>query len=350
MRYSPLDAAHRALGAKMVPFGGWDMPLTYPSGTLTEHAACRTGAALFDVSHLGTVRVEGPEAFAQLQATLTNDLTKIAPGRAQYTHLLNQDDASVLDDIIVWWVGDDVFDVMPNASNTDRVVAAIGGIDTTPTRAIIAVQGPTARGIVAKVSPEASAVPRFAVRVLDVLGVSCTVAGTGYTGEDGIEIAVPADHAASVWNALVAAGAIPAGLGARDTLRLEAALPLHGHELGEGITPLQANLGWVIAWDKPSFVGREALMSEREQGVKRRLCGITIDGRRPAREGTRVINAEGNVIGMVTSGNFSPTLGHCVALALLVPTTEIGDAVSLDVRGTLLPGTVSATPFVAKKK
>lgn len=334
----------------MVPFGGWDMPLSYPSGTLAEHAACRSGAALFDVSHLGTVRLEGEEALERLQSTLTNDLTKIAPGRAQYTHLLNDADASVMDDIIVWWVGENVFDVMPNASNTDRVVAAIGGVDTTPSRAIIAVQGPMARGAVAKVSMEASEVPRFAVRQLDISGFPCTVAGTGYTGEDGIEIAVPAEHADVVWNALVAAGALPAGLGARDTLRLEAALPLHGHELGGEITPLQANLGWVIAWDKPKFLGCEALLREREAGVARRLFGISIDGRRPARDGTQVLNADGEVIGLVTSGNFSPTLGHCIALAFLRPTIAIGDDVSLDVRGTLLPGTVCATPFVAKKK
>ena len=350
MRFSPLDAQHRSLGAKMVPFGGWEMPLAYPSGTLAEHAACRTGAALFDVSHLGTVRVEGDNAFATLQATLTNDLSKISSGRAQYTHLLNETDASVFDDIIIWWISDDVFDVMPNASNTDRVVAAIGGVDTTPTRAIIAVQGPKAREVVSKVSADAAQVSRFSVRQVEVCGFMCTVAGTGYTGEDGIEIAVPAANASTVWEALVAAGAMPAGLGARDTLRLEAALPLHGHELGEGITPLQANLGWVIAWDKSAFAGREALLREHEQGVKRRLFGITIDGRRPAREGTQVMNAKGANIGSVTSGNFSPTLGHCVALALLDPNTEIGEAVSLDVRGTLLPGTVSATPFMAKKK
>ncbi|MFY8238373.1 MAG: glycine cleavage system aminomethyltransferase GcvT [Ilumatobacteraceae bacterium] len=350
MRFSPLDAQHRVLGAKMVPFGGWDMPLAYPSGTLAEHAACRTSAALFDVSHLGTVRVEGPDALAQLQATLTNDLTKIAPGRAQYTHLLNESDASVLDDIIVWWIDESVFDVMPNASNTDRVVAAIGGVDTTPTRAIIAVQGPMSREIVAKVSTEAAEVPRFAVRQIVVCGFPCTVAGTGYTGEDGIEIAVPAANSAVVWEALVSAGAIPAGLGARDTLRLESALPLHGHELGEGITPLQANLGWVIAWNKPQFSGRDALARERDAGVARKLYGITIDGRRPARDGTDVLNAAGERIGVVTSGNYSPTLGHCIALALLNPATVIGDSVSLDVRGTLLPGTVCTTPFVAKKK
>ena len=350
MRFSPLDAQHRLLDAKMVPFGGWDMPLAYPSGTLAEHAACRTGAVIFDVSHLGTVRVEGPTAFDQLQACLTNDLSRIAPGRAQYTHLLDKDDASVLDDIIVWWVSDQVFDVMPNASNTDRVVAAIGGSDTTATRAVIAVQGPEARVVVEKVCVEAAAVKRFTVEEVQVCGFSCVVAGTGYTGEDGIEIAVPSDGAAVVWNALCEAGAIPSGLGARDTLRLEAGLPLHGHELGEGISSLQAGLEWVVAWNKPNFHGREALLTEKEQGVSRRLVGISIPGRRPARDGTRVLDVAGNEIGSISSGNFSPTLGHCVAMAFVKPSTALGDSVSMDVRGTLIEGVVVATPFVAKKK
>ena len=350
MRFSPLDAQHRLLDAKMVPFGGWDMPLAYPSGTLAEHAACRTGAVIFDVSHLGTVRVEGEKAFEELQACLTNDLSRIAPGRAQYTHLLDMDDASVLDDIIVWWVSDQVFDVMPNASNTDRVVAAIGGTDTTPTRAVIAVQGPQARAMVATFCPDAASVKRFTVEEVQVCGFSCVVAGTGYTGEDGIEIAVPNEGASAVWNALREAGAIPAGLGARDTLRLEAGLPLHGHELGEGITSLQAGLEWVVAWNKPDFRGKSALASEKERGLARRLIGISIPGRRPARDGARVLDASGSDIGFISSGNFSPTLGHCVAMAFVKPSTKVGDTVSMDVRGTLIPGSVVATPFVAKKK
>ena len=350
MRFSPLDAEHRKLDAKMVPFGGWDMPLAYSSGTLAEHAACRTGAVIFDVSHLGTVRVEGESALEQLQSCLTNDLTRIAPGRAQYTHLLNKDDASVLDDIIVWWVKDQVFDVMPNASNTDRVVAAIGGTDTTTTRAVIAVQGPDARAVVAKFCPDAAAVRRFTVQEIDVCGYACVVAGTGYTGEDGIEIAVPNEGAAIVWNALREAGAMPAGLGARDTLRLEAGLPLHGHELGEGISSLQAGLEWVVAWDKPDFHGKAALLAEKNKGVARRLVGISIPGRRPARDGTRVLDTTGSEVGFISSGNFSPTLGHCVAMAFVQPSTKAGDAVSMDVRGTLIDGVVVATPFVAKKK
>jgi aminomethyltransferase len=350
VRFSPLDAQHRFLDAKMVPFGGWDMPLAYPSGTLAEHAACRTGSVIFDVSHLGTIRVEGPKAFEQLQSCLTNDLSRIAPGRAQYTHLLDESDASVLDDIIVWWVSDQVFDVMPNASNTDRVVAAIGGVDTTPTRAVIAVQGPQARAVVSTFCPDAAAVKRFTVEEVQVCGFSCVVAGTGYTGEDGIEIAVPNEGAAVVWNALREAGAVPAGLGARDTLRLEAGLPLHGHELGEGITSLQAGLEWVVAWNKPDFRGKTALASEKERGVSRRLVGISIPGRRPARDGTQVLDASGSEIGFISSGNFSPTLGHCVAMAFVEPTTKVGDTVSMDVRGTLIAGSVVATPFVAKKK
>src|ERR671911_934596 len=178
---SPLDARHRALGAKTVPFGGWDMPIQYPTGTLAEHRACRSGAAAFDVSHLGTVRVTGPGAFDRLQAALTNDLVKIGPGRAQYTHLLDEADASVLDDIIVWWVDDDEFHVMPNASNTSRVLEAVGGDDVTATRAVIAVQGPAARERLATVAPEAAAVGRFRAAEVEVLGRTSVVAGTGYT-------------------------------------------------------------------------------------------------------------------------------------------------------------------------
>lgn len=346
--HSPLDAEHRALGAKMVPFGGWDMPLAYGTGTLEEHLTCRRAAVMFDVSHLGTVRVEGPDALDRLQWALTNDLTKVAPGRAQYTHLLDEQDASVLDDIIVWWVDDDVFDVMPNASNTDRVVAAIGGQETTAGRAVIAVQGPSARALVAERFPDAAAVGRFRVARLELDGVPCVVAGTGYTGEDGIEIAVPADHAAALWQALLGLGVVPAGLGARDTLRLEAALPLHGHELGPGITPLQAGLGWVVAWRKDEFRGRHALEVEHAAGPTRLLRGIATEGRRPPRAGGAVA-IDGHAVGEVTSGNFSPVLGHGIALAFLPPDVADGTSVTIDVRGSDLPGTVVPTPFVAKR-
>jgi aminomethyltransferase len=339
--------AHRRLGAKLVEFGGWEMPLAYPDGTLAEHRACRTGAVAFDVSHLGTVRVEGTSAFDQLQVSLSNDLRRIGPGRAQYTHLLDERDASVVDDIIVWWVEDGVFDVMPNASNTERVVSAIGGTDTTHTRAIIAIQGPDARARLATVAPDAAAVPRFRVGTFDWEGVSCRVAGTGYTGEDGVECAVPAEIAEGFWDAVLGAGIVPAGLGARDTLRLEAALPLHGHELGPGITPLQAHLGWVVGWDKEAFRGRAALLAERAAGVRRHLVGLTTPGRQPPREGSTVL-ADGTEVGTVTSGNFSPMLGHGIALALVAATvdSEPGAELSLSLRGRSLDATVAATPFV----
>ncbi|MEO7556567.1 MAG: glycine cleavage system aminomethyltransferase GcvT [Acidimicrobiales bacterium] len=346
---SPLDAAHRELGAKMVEFGGWSMPLSYPTGTLAEHLACRHRGVAFDVSHLGTVRVTGPDAHDRLQRALTNDLDKIAPGRAQYTHLLDDADASVLDDIIVWWVDDERFDVMPNASNTARVLDALGaGTDVTHERAVIALQGPDARALAAPVVPEAAAVGRFRVIATSWEGTDLVAAGTGYTGEDGIEIAVPAAAAERLWTALVTAGATPAGLGARDTLRLEAGLPLHGHELGPGITPLQAGLGWVVSWGKGEFRGRRALLAEKERGVARVLRGVTTEGRRPPRA-DQAVHVEGAAAGVVTSGNFSPVLGHGIALALLAPSVEVGAPVTIEVRpGEQLAGKVAPLPFVTR--
>ncbi len=347
LRHSPLIEAHRRLGAKLTGFGGWEMPLAYPAGTVAEHLACRTDAVAFDVSHLGTVRVSGPRSFDLLQEVLSNDLRKIAVGRAQYTHLLDGADGSVVDDIIVWWLAEDVFDVMPNASNTDRVVAAVGGTDTTAERAVIAVQGPGARARLAAVAPDAAEVRRFRVTGFEWNGVRAVAAGTGYTGEDGVECALPAEAADDFWAAVLASGVRPAGLGARDTLRLEAALPLHGHELGPGITPLQAGLGWVVGWDKPAFRGRQALLGERERGPSRRLVGVSTEGRQPPREGATVW-VEERQIGTVTSGNFSPVLGHGIALALVEPTsTEPGTAVTVEQRGRRLTGAVTATPFVA---
>jgi aminomethyltransferase len=347
-RRSPLDAEHRELGARLVPFGGWEMPLAYPSGTIEEHLTCRRSAVAFDVSHLGTVRVTGTDGLDRLQAALTNDLGKVAAGRAQYTHLLDPADASVLDDIIVWWVDHERFDVMPNASNTSRVRAAVGGDDVTAERAVIAVQGPRARELLADPWPEAAAVERFRVAEVSWRGAGCVVAGTGYTGEPGVELAIPAEVAADVWRALLDAGITPAGLGARDTLRLEAGLPLHGHELGPGITPLQAGLGWVVAWDKPcGFSGRAALVAERERGVHRRLRGIVTEGRRPPREGCAVV-IDGQPAGETTSGNFSPVLGHGIALAFLPPDVADSTEVTVEVRGSELAGRVVPTPFVGR--
>lgn len=331
----------------MVPFGGWELPLHYPMGTLEEHRACRGSAVVFDVSHLGTVRVEGPRAFDTLQQAFTNDLGNIGPGRCQYTHLLDLD-GSVADDLIIWWRSEDCFDVMPNASNTSRVREALdAGDDVTATRALLAVQGPQARERLGEVFPAAAEVGRFRVAEVDLGGVVGLAAGTGYTGEDGIELAVPVEAAEVVWRRILEAGIEPAGLGARDTLRLEAGLPLHGHELGVGITPLNAGLGWVVSWEKGPFRGRDALERQRAGVIDPVLRGLRTASRRPPREDQAVLR-DGRPVGHVTSGNFSPTLECGIALAFTRPEVAVGDQVVIEQRGAAVPATVVDLPFVRR--
>jgi aminomethyltransferase len=354
-RRVPLDAEHRALGGRMVPFAGWNMPIRYGS-VLDEHRACRTGAVAFDVSHMGSVWVRGPGAFAALQGLLTNDLAKIGPGRAQYTHLLDAD-ASVIDDLIVWWVGEEEFLVIPNSSNTAPALAALQAAaadapsgadveDVTGRRALLAVQGPEARRCLADLAPEAAAVAHFGVSATTLPGgASGFVGGTGYTGEDGVELFVPVEAAVDVWRALLEAGVVPAGLGARDTLRLEMGYPLHGHELGPGITPLQAGLDWVVGWDKPAFAGREALLAEKERGLARRLSGLLLSGRQVPRADCPVLIG-GERVGEVTSGNVSPILERGIALAFLPPGTKPGTLVDIDIRGRAAAGEVVKLPFI----
>jgi aminomethyltransferase len=321
------------------------MPLAYPGGTVAEHRACRAHAVVFDVSHLGTVRAEGPIAFDHLQHSLSNDLRKISPGRAQYTHLLDET-GSVVDDIIVWWVDEERFDVMPNASNTARVVAAVGGEDVTGERALLAVQGPQARHLLSRVSADAAAVPRFALARFTWKDVPCLVAGTGYTGEDGVECAIPADVAEDFWAAVLDTGITPAGLGARDTLRLEAGLPLHGHELGPGITPLQADLAWVVGWTKGDFIGRAALEEEKARGPMRRLRGIVGEGRQPLRDGDEV-RVDEQTVGRLTSGNFSPMRERGIGLALIDADAQLldGDRVTVVQRGRAVTATLVRPPL-----
>ena len=262
---------HVELGAKIVPFGGWEMPLQYATGTVKEHLACRNDAVVFDVSHLGTVRCDGPTMFDALQATLTNDLTKIAPGRAQYTHLLN-DNGFVVDDIIVWWVGENEFDVMPNASNTSGVTSALPGVDVTPERCVLAVQGPNARAKVATVDGRFAEVERFRVTRFDFEGVEVRVAGTGYTGEAGLEIAAPNEVADHLLRALVAADITPAGLaqyaapgGQAAALRARIEPFIHdarstpglGARLGQGdLSRSRQGAGRTVAWTTAPACGR----------------------------------------------------------------------------------------------
>jgi aminomethyltransferase len=348
-----LHDLHVSLGAKMVDFAGWEMPLSYSDGTIAEHMATRRQAGLFDVSHLGTVRLTGPRAAEVVQQELSNDLRKIAPGQAQYHHLLD-DDGSVLDDVMIWWRTPELIDVIANAANTDLVARSLGGEDLTETRALLALQGPKAREMLQLVNCDAYRVGRMQVADVPWKGFELTVAGTGYTGEDGLEIAVGPKGALELWEALTKAGATPAGLGARDTLRLEAGLPLHGHELGPGITPLQAGMSWVVGWSKESFRGKEALLTEREEGPWRILRGVVCFSRRPPRAGEALYLGEEHLQGalaeegspegaMVTSGNFSPVLERGIALAFVPPEVLLGEKVGVENRWE---GIVVAPPFV----
>jgi aminomethyltransferase len=321
---------HVELGAKIVPFGGWAMPLQYATGTVAEHLACRRDAVVFDVSHLGTVRCDGDGMFDALQNTLTND------------------NGFVVDDIIVWWVGDNEFDVMPNASNTSGVTSALPGIDVTSERCILAVQGPRAREKAEAVDPRFSAVGRFRVERFDYEGVEVRVAGTGYTGGPGFEIAAPNEVAERIFRRLVAADILPAGLGARDTLRLEAALPLYGHELSLQSTTLEAGLGWVLGWQKDTFRGKAAVERERERGVLRLLTGVAAEGRQPLREDGEVL-VNGNVVGTLTSGNFSPVLEHGIGMGLLEPGLKAGHEAKVRLRAREIDATITSLPFVRKE-
>ena len=378
LRRSPLHERHLAAGAKLSEFSGWELPLNYEAGTLAEHEACRKDAVAFDVSHLGTLLVRGSDAEAVLQWCFTNDLGRISPGRAQYTHLLDRDEAWVIDDIIVWWQESELFRVLPNAANTEEVAAVLRGAaaempeglpgepvaggadgdesgdamgdadievtDITASRALIAVQGPRARERLAAVAPAAAEVAGFGVDSFSFEGETCYAAGTGYTGEDGVECEVPAAAAPRFWDAVQAAGVLPAGLGARDTLRLEAGFPLHGHELGKGITPVNARLNWVVGWDKPSFRGKEPLAAQRAAGADRRILGLVGESRRPLRRGQEV-KWEGRHAGEVTSGGFSPSLQRGIALAMLAADVPIGAEVEAGERA--LKAQVAKPPFVA---
>tara|TARA_B100000686_G_C16795390_1_gene981924 strand:+ start:3358 stop:4428 length:1071 start_codon:yes stop_codon:yes gene_type:complete len=351
---SPLHDEHVSLGAKLVEFGGWQMPISYPTGTLEEHHQCRNSCVIFDVSHLGSVQVRGERALSKLQYVFTNNLEKINPGQAQYSHLLNEM-GHVVDDVIIWWLAKDHFEIMPNASNTERVESALRASGTsieleniTRNRAIIAVQGPDTKDLLRKLSVEISQINRFYVSELTISGWPITVAGTGYTGEQGVEISIPTAGASELWNILASLGCMPAGLGARDTLRLEAGFPLHGHELGEGISPVNANLKWVVSMDKGDFIGREALITQMQYGPERILRGLETSGRRPPRHGQEIV-LNGKTISKITSGNFSPTLGRGIAMAYLPVEIEIGSDIIIRGNKSEVAAQVCNLPFYTSK-
>lgn len=356
-----LAPTHERLGASMIPFAGWNMPVRY-SSDLAEHKAVREAAGLFDLSHMGQIEVSGPAAGTSLDRSLVGLASAIAVGRAKYS-LIADEAGRILDDLIVYRLAEEEFLVVANGANRVRVVGALTDrstpgecsvVDHTFSRAMIAIQGPRAEKILAELTAFPLADLRYyAAARADVAGVPSLVARTGYTGEDGFELMVAAHAAEALWAELLAVGADaglqPCGLASRDTLRLEAGMPLYGHELSEEITPFEAGLGRVVRLDH-EFVGRDALAAQASTQPSRMLVGLAGEGRRAARAGSSVLAGETEV-GVVTSGVLSPTLGHPIALALVAPTyASEGTALAADVRGTALPMTVVPTPFYSRPR
>jgi aminomethyltransferase len=361
LRTTALTDHHRAAGAKLAAFAGWSMPISF-AGTLAEHRAVRAAVGAFDVSHLGTVWIEGPDAGAVVGATFTNDPARLTDGSSQYT-LSCDEQGGVVDDLIVYRLAAERYVAVPNAANTAAVVAALIAAahdrsawvtDATTDWAVLAVQGPRSLATTDQVlaalgatgAPATSTDP-FDVTTIEVRGATILLCRTGYTGERGVELLVPGELAAPVWEALGSAGAVACGLGARDTLRLEMGYPLHGNELSTSRTPYEARLGWAVRLDRGEFRGREALATAKEAGPTQRLWGLVADGRRPARAGLTVRRPDTDeVVGTTTSGSLSPTLGVPIALAYLDADLEPGARVVLDVRGHPTAAEVVRPPFV----
>lgn len=360
LRESPLHAEHENLGASFTAFGPWNMPLKYGS-ELDEHHAVRQAAGLFDLSHMGEIRVTGPDAGAFLDHALISQLSTIALGRAKYSMIVNEH-GGILDDLITYRLGDKEFLVVPNAGNTTAVLQAlkerakgfeviIG--DETEVTALIAIQGPKALAILRSLADaedveDIQGMKYYTAMMGTISGIDVLVARTGYTGEDGFELYLPHLDAATLWNQLMETGSghglLPCGLAARDSLRLEAGMPLYGNELSTDLTPKDAGLGVLIGKKKSGFFGKTALDAQPEPA--RVLVGLSSKGRRAARSGAALIDTAGNKVGEVTSGQPSPTLGHPVALAYLDrELSGTGTELEVDIRGKRYPFTVVETPF-----
>ncbi|MDJ0313204.1 glycine cleavage system aminomethyltransferase GcvT [Arthrobacter sp. H35-D1] len=360
----PLHQWHLDHGAKMAEFGGWLMPLQYDGGgVVAEHKAVRAAVGLFDVSHLGKVAIRGAGAVEFANRCLSNDLGRVKPGSAQYTLALTES-GTVIDDLIAYLrAGDELF-LIPNAANTAAVVAALeaaraaGGAeveiaDLHRSFGVFAVQGPLANTVMAAVDlPQPADYMSFVDATVKINGadIALTICRTGYTGELGYEVVPAWEDAPAVWEALAAAvedaGGRPAGLGARDTLRTEMGYALHGHELSTEITPVEAGVGWAVGWKKDAFWGKEALTAQKADGAPRKSVGLLATDRGVPRAGVEVLDLAGNIVGHTTSGTFSPTLGNGVALALVEPGIEMGQALALDIRGRRLGVKVVKPPFV----
>lgn len=348
---TPLLDAHRKLGAKLTEFGGWDMPLQY-EGIVAEHNAVRNNCGIFDVSHLGKLRVTGASGGASLQMAVTADVEALEVGRAKYALVLTEDGGTI-DDIFVYRIAPEEWLVVPNASNVSAVAGAIKDqgydpVDEWNRYAILAVQGPDSFEVFERVFPDsgASDLKLHSWGAIDVLGAEGIVARTGYTGERGFELYAPAATSNEAFQRLLDSGATPVGLGARDTLRLEMGYALYGHELTLETNPVEAGLSWAVAWDSP-FRGREALLRVKEEGPARKLFGVRCTGKGVPRQGYPVLR-DTDVIGEVCSGNFSPTLGTGIALAYAdagdMPVA--GEKVAVEARGRRIEGDIVKPPFI----
>ena len=355
LKRTPLHDRHAAAGAKLVPFAGWEMPVTY-EGILEEHSAVRTHAGMFDVSHMGEVEVEGPGALVFLQRVLSNDVAAIALGAAQYSCLCNEE-GGVLDDLFTYRLGGDRYLIVTNSANHDADLAWLGrwsrGFDVTvrdvaDRYAMLAVQGPHARGIVSRALGLESP-PRMRVATARIGNRPALVCGTGYTGEDGVELLIDPEVATPIWAELLDAGVVPCGLGARDTLRLEVCFHLHGNDLSPERNPIEAGLGWCCK-EETGFIGAEAIGRARTEGTAEKLAPFKIEGAGIARQGNPVL-AGGEPSGVVTSGTFSPSLEIGIGMAyvradLAEPETEV----EIDVRGKLRPARIASKPLYRKAR
>ena len=350
-RRTPLLEEHARLGARLTDFGGWQMPLQY-SGVISEHNAVRTSVGIFDVSHLGKLRVKGASAVEALQHALTCDIEALSEGNASYALVLT-DSGGCIDDVFVYRIAAQEFLVVPNASNVAAVADAIRDAGAEPTDewdrwAILALQGPHSLELFDRLFPggNATSMSLHTWTTMANGNAEMMVARTGYTGERGVELYVPAADAGAVFARLLEAGAVPAGLGARDTLRLEMGYALYGHEITTDILPLEAGLGWVLAWDTP-FRGRDALAKVKADGVERKLVGIRCTGKGVPRQGHEVVVAD-SVVARLTSGNFSPTLQTGIGLALgargRLP--EVGEQVTVQARGRSIEAVIVKPPFI----
>ena len=365
IKKTPLNAAHRSLGAKMVDFGGWDMPVQYPTGIIDEHQAVRTKAGLFDVSHMGELRVRGKDALKFLQHLTPNDVSKLTIGQVHYTAFL-YDNGTFVDDLLIYKEGDEDYLLVVNAGNTEKdylwALKHVDGFDVrltneSPATAQVALQGPLSEKILQPLTDIAlSGIGYYCFRHGKVAGVPVLVSRTGYTGEDGFEVYMVGEAAEKIWHEILKAGAplglIPVGLGARNTLRLECKMALYGHEIDDTTNALDAGLGWIVKMDKDQdFIGKKALAFAQAQGLARKLVGFkTAEKRDIPRDGMAVL-AMGQKVGYVTSGAPSPTVGANIGLAY-VPNAmaKIGGRIHIDIRGRAVEAEVVPTPFYKRTK